>query len=100
MISWSSIPYASELDDSRISFKIDRRSVRGVALLSDYGDTVYKNAPFQTVKDGTPQEEEWNRLMSLDWSKIDLTSVGGGNDAHLMTGCDGLKCELPTSSQS
>jgi ribonucleoside-triphosphate reductase len=78
----------------------NRRSVRGVALLSDYGDTVYKNAPFQTVKDGTPQEEEWNRLMSLDWSKIDLTSVGGGNDAHLMTGCDGLKCELPTSSQS
>jgi hypothetical protein len=24
MISWSSIPYASELDDSRISRKIDR----------------------------------------------------------------------------
>jgi len=78
----------------------NRRSVRGVALLSDYGDTVYKNAPFQTVKEGTPQEEEWNRLMSLDWTSIDLTSVGGGNDAHLTSGCDGLKCELQANGQS
>jgi ribonucleoside-triphosphate reductase (thioredoxin) len=75
----------------------NRRSVRGVALLSDYGDTVYENAPYQTVKEGTKQEKEWERLLTLDWSKIDLTSVGGGNDAHLMSGCDGLKCQLPTS---
>ena len=77
----------------------NRRSVRGVALLSDYGDAVYENAPYQTVKEGTKQEEEWIRLSKLDWSKVDLTSVGGGNDAHLTGGCDGLKCELPTIGQ-
>ena len=78
----------------------NRRSVKGVALLSDYGDTVYENAPYQTVKEGTKQEEEWIRLSKIDWSKVDLTSVGGGNDAHLTGGCDGLKCELPTNGQS
>ncbi len=77
----------------------NRRSVRGVALLSDYGDTVYENAPYQTVKEGAPLEKEWERLMTLDWTKIDLTSVGGGNDAHLMSGCDGLKCQLPSPEQ-
>ena len=46
------------------------------------------------------QEEEWIRLSKIDWSKVDLTSVGGGNDAHLTGGCDGLKCELPTNGQS
>ena len=78
----------------------NRRSVRGVALLSDYGDAVYENAPYQTVKEGTKQEEEWVRLSELDWDKVDLTSVGGGNDAHLTGGCDGLKCELQAIEQS
>ena len=72
----------------------NRRAVRGVALLSDYGDTVYKNAPFQTVRSGTKEEDEWERLSRLDWAKVDLSSVGGGNDSHLTGGCDGLKCEL------
>ena len=72
----------------------NRHTVRGVALLSDFGDTVYKNAPYQTVNKGTKQEKEWIRLSQLNWDKVDLTSVGGGNDAHLTGACDGLKCEL------
>ena len=75
----------------------NRRNVRGVALLSDYGDTAYENAPYQTVLQGTKQEELWTRLSELDWTSIDLTSVGGDNDSMLTGGCDGLKCELNQS---
>lgn len=73
----------------------NRNSVRGVAMLADYGDTVYENAPYQEVNDGGWIEAEWNALRLADWSKIDLTSIFGGNDALLTGGCDGLKCELP-----
>ena len=78
----------------------NRYNVKGVALLSDFGDTVYENAPYQSVKEGTKQEDEWNRLNDLDWSVVDLTSVGGMNDAQLTSGCDGLKCQLQDHAQS
>ena len=76
-----------------------RRTIRGVALLSDYGDLAYENAPYQTVKEGTEQEEEWIRLSKLDWSQIDLTKIDGEDSDVLLTGgCDGLKCSLSLSN--
>jgi ribonucleoside-diphosphate reductase alpha chain len=72
----------------------NRHNVRGVAMLSDYGDFVYQNAPYQTVLDGSTTEARWRILNDVDWSKVDLTSIHGGNDAQYTSGCDGLKCEI------
>ena len=77
----------------------NRYHVRGVAMLSDYGDTVYENAPYQEVKPGWI-EAEWNGLLLADWDSVDLQSIKGGNDSMLTSGCDGLKCELGDQRKS
>tara|TARA_R100000654_G_scaffold61578_1_gene88497 strand:- start:1012 stop:3018 length:2007 start_codon:yes stop_codon:yes gene_type:complete len=72
-----------------------RHNVKGVAMMPDTGDYVYENAPYQTVLDGSYGEVVWKKLRDADWSLVDLTSIEGGNDAHLTGACDGLKCESP-----
>jgi len=54
-----------------------RDHLRGVALLSYFGDSAYANAPYQTVIEGEPVEREWERLAALNWGGVSLSSVGG-----------------------
>lgn len=72
-----------------------RKSVKGVAMLADYADDVYQNAPKQKVIKGSIKEKRWELLNQVDWDVIDLTSIKGGNDVLLTGACDGMKCELP-----
>jgi len=73
----------------------NRHHLRGVALLSYFGDHLYDQAPYQTVIDGNPSEEEWKRLLALDWSGVDLHRVKGPvENPALDPACAGGLCTL------
>lgn len=72
-----------------------REELRGVALLGWFGDSAYDNAPYQTVEEGSEAEETWNRLMSLDWSGVNLLGIEGDYyDATLEPACSSGQCTI------
>jgi predicted transglutaminase-like cysteine proteinase len=67
--------------------------VRGISLLSDYGDHVYENAPYQSVHDSDIQMiEKYNKLLNADWSKVDLNLGGYVEPAQVDPACAGGVC--------
>ena len=70
-----------------------RDSVKGISLLSDYGDHVYENAPYQTVDDSNEQMlEKYNKLLLVDWSKVDLNVGGYKENPSVEPACAGGVC--------
>ena len=70
-----------------------RDRVRGISLLSDYGDHVYENAPYQSVHDSDIQMiEKYNKLLNADWSKVDLNLGGYVEPAQVDPACAGGVC--------
>ena len=70
-----------------------RDSVKGISLLSDYGDHVYENAPYQTVSEDNEQMlEKYNKLLLVDWSKVDLNVGGYKENPSVEPACAGGVC--------
>lgn len=70
-----------------------RDSVKGISLLSDYGDHVYENAPYQTVEDDNIEMiEKYNKLLSADWSKVNLNVGGFKENPAVEPACAGGVC--------
>jgi ribonucleoside-diphosphate reductase alpha chain len=70
-----------------------RDNVKGISLLSDYGDHVYENAPYQTVEDDNIQMiEKYNKLLNADWSKVNLNVGGFKENPAVEPACAGGVC--------
>ena len=70
-----------------------RDNVKGISLLSDYGDHVYENAPYQTVEDDNIEMiEKYNKLLSADWSKVNLNVGGFKENPAVEPACAGGVC--------
>lgn len=70
-----------------------RDSVKGISLLSDYGDHVYENAPYQTVEDDNIQMiEKYNKLLNANWSKVNLNVGGFKENPAVEPACAGGVC--------
>lgn len=70
-----------------------RDSVKGISLLSDYGDHVYENAPYQTVEDDNIEMiEKYNKLLNADWSKVNLNVGGFKENPAIEPACAGGVC--------
>jgi ribonucleoside-diphosphate reductase alpha chain len=70
-----------------------RDSVKGISLLSDYGDHVYENAPYQTVEDDNIEMiEKYNKLLNADWSKVNLNVGGFKENPAVEPACAGGVC--------
>jgi ribonucleoside-triphosphate reductase (thioredoxin) len=86
---------AEEWDEVADYLWQNRHHLRGVALLGYFGDHLYDQAPYQTVIEGNPSEDEWNRLNELDWSGVDLHRVKGpAENPALDPACAGGLCTL------
>lgn len=75
----------------------NRHHLRGVALLSYFGDHLYDQAPYQTVVEGDASEKEWERLNALDWggAAVALHAVEGpAANPALDPSCAGGICLL------
>ena len=72
----------------------NRHSLRGVAVLADTGDKDYKQAPFEAVVEGTESEKIYNKLIKLDYSTVDLTITGEGEDVSLDVACSSGSCSI------
>lgn len=84
---------ADEWDDLINSIWRLRDSVKGISLLSDYGDHVYENAPYQTVEDDNIQMiEKYNKLLNADWSKVNLNVGGFKENPAVEPACAGGVC--------
>ena len=68
-----------------------RKSVRGISLLSDYGDTVYKNAPYET---SDINDEYYKILLNADWSLVDFSLGGYVENPQADPACAGGVCLL------
>jgi ribonucleoside-diphosphate reductase alpha chain len=68
-----------------------RKSVRGISLLSDYGDTVYKNAPYET---SDINDEYYKILLDADWSLVDFSLGGYVENPQADPACAGGVCLL------
>lgn len=68
-----------------------RKSVRGISLLSDYGDTVYKNAPYET---SDISDEYYKILLDADWSRVDFSLGGYVENPQADPACAGGACLL------
>jgi ribonucleoside-diphosphate reductase alpha chain len=68
-----------------------RKSVRGISLLSDYGDTVYKNAPYET---SDISDEYYKTLLGADWSLVDFSLGGYVENPQADPACAGGVCLL------
>jgi hypothetical protein len=66
-----------------------RKSVRGISLLSDYGDTVYKNAPYEAVD---PDNEFYKTLLNADWDRVDFSLGGYVENPQAEPACAGGVC--------
>jgi len=72
-----------------------RGELRGVALLSWFGDSAYNNAPYQTVEEGTEAEALWLKLAQIDWSGVDLQHLDSDYfDAQLEPACSSGQCTI------
>lgn len=70
-----------------------RDNVKGISLLSDYGDHVYENAPYQTVEDDNIEMiEKYNKLLNADWSKVNLNVGGFKENPAVEPACAGGVC--------
>jgi len=83
---------ADEWDDLISSIWRLRDSVKGISLLSDYGDHVYENAPYQTVDDNIEMIEKYNKLLNADWSKVNLNVGGFKENPAVEPACAGGVC--------
>ncbi len=84
---------ADEWDDLTDRIWSLRDTVKGISLLSDYGDHVYENAPYQTVSDTNgPMISKYNKLLSADWSKVDLNVGGFKENPSVEPACAGGVC--------
>jgi ribonucleoside-diphosphate reductase alpha chain len=68
-----------------------RNLVKGVSLLSDYGDMIYKNAPYET---SDINDEKYQVLLNADWSKVDLLVGGYIEPVQVDPACAGGVCLL------
>jgi hypothetical protein len=68
-----------------------RNLVKGVSLLSDYGDMIYKNAPYET---SDINDEKYQVLLNADWSKVDLSVGGYIEPVQVDPACSGGVCLL------
>jgi ribonucleoside-diphosphate reductase alpha chain len=68
-----------------------RSEVKGISLLSDYGDMVYKNAPYETSDINDPK---YQSLLNADWSKVDLELGGYVEPVQADPACSGGVCLL------
>jgi len=68
-----------------------RSEVKGISLLSDYGDMVYKNAPYETSDINDPK---YQSLLNADWSKINLELGGYVEPVQADPACSGGVCLL------
>jgi ribonucleoside-diphosphate reductase alpha chain len=68
-----------------------RNLVKGVSLLSDYGDMIYKNAPYET---SDINDEKYQVLLNADWSKVDLSVGGYVEPVQVDPACAGGVCLL------
>ena len=84
----------NEWDDVSKFIFYNRYSLRGVAVLADTGDKDYKQAPFEAVIEGTESEELYNRLIELDYSIVDLTITGEGENPTLSPACSSGTCDI------
>lgn len=66
-----------------------RKSVRGISLLSDYGDTVYKNAPYEAVD---PDNEFYKTLLDANWDRVDFSLGGYVENPQAEPACAGGVC--------
>ena len=84
---------ADEWDDLTSRIWRLRDSVKGISLLSDYGDHVYENAPYQTVEDDNIEMvEKYNKLLNADWSKVNLNVGGFKENPAVEPACAGGVC--------
>ena len=70
----------------------NREELKGVALLGYTGDKVYKQAPYEKVD--SDNEQFYNDLLKLDYSKVDLSIVGDGENPTLDPACSSGTCEI------
>ena len=70
----------------------NREELKGVALLGYTGDKVYKQAPYEKVD--SDNEQFYNDLLKLDYSKVDLSIIGDGENPTLDPACSSGTCEI------
>lgn len=73
----------------------NRWDLTGISLLSDYGDTVYPFAPFESVKTEA-QERRWNELVEA-YTPVDYTTMYEIEDGTALTqeaACAGGACAI------
>ena len=70
----------------------NREELKAVALLGYTGDKVYKQAPYEKID--SDNEQFYNDLLKLDYSKVDLSIVGDGENPTLDPACSGGTCEI------
>lgn len=73
----------------------NRWDLTGISLLSDYGDTIYPFAPFESVKTEA-QERRWNELIEA-YTPVDYTTMYEVEDGTALTqeaACAGGACAI------
>jgi ribonucleoside-triphosphate reductase len=81
----------NEWDEVKEKIWSIRNLVKGVSLLSDYGDMIYKNAPYET---SDINDEKYQVLLNADWSKVDLSVGGYIEPVQVDPACAGGVCLL------